>query len=200
MNIFAISITTVEKRIYMAKRLARQLEHSGHSCVIYKDCSNDLKRNMEIAWRDAFSRNSRWAGVIQDDAILCSNFDIRLTDVLVDADSKGYEVVSLMNLNKDGMSNFGDFVVVKGKNFSCEVAVFMKHDLQQLYVEYIQRKNVSVNHDLILATMFDEYGLDVYSPWPNIVDHNSIIGRAQHRGKKYNGRLLASRRSINFKM
>jgi hypothetical protein len=88
------AVVTIPQREAMADDLLRQLRPPAIKVV---DAGGDIQRNHIRAWREVCGLGGDWVGVLQDDLILCEDFDRKVRRRLAEADGLGYRAVSFYN-------------------------------------------------------------------------------------------------------
>jgi hypothetical protein len=92
------AVVTIPEREAVADAL---MAHLAPPFLKVLDTVGDLQQNHIRAWREACATfNGDWVGVIQEDAILCDDFERKVSRRLADADRLGYRAVSLFNARK----------------------------------------------------------------------------------------------------
>jgi hypothetical protein len=92
------AVVTIPEREALADALIARLPPPVLKVL---DTARDLQQNHIRAWREACAAfDGDWVGVIQEDAILCDDFDRKVRNRLAGADRLGYRAVSLFNARK----------------------------------------------------------------------------------------------------
>lgn len=87
------AVVTIPQREAMADALLGQLRQPAIK-VVDGDTDGDIQRNHIRAWREVCGFGGDWVGVLQDDLILCDDFDRKVHRRLAEADGLGYRAVS----------------------------------------------------------------------------------------------------------
>ncbi len=88
------AVVTIPRREPLADALIAQLRQPALKVL---DTTGDVQQSHVRAWREVCAFDCDWVGVLQDDLILCDDFDRKVRRRLAEAGELGYRAVSFYN-------------------------------------------------------------------------------------------------------
>lgn len=149
---------------------------------------HDRLRNNVAAWTFAlhFSDPDGWCVVLQDDLILCDDFERKAGDRFIEAEELGYEVVSFHSWLKaipDGYATGERWHRQAPKQFRNQQALAMRASLVPRFLTEAKEMLPDYRYfDVLIADVFSLLKVPVHHTIPSLVDHDlsikSTIGHA----------------------
>jgi len=166
------AVVTIPERLERAERVAREAQ--GPFVVQRPACREDRVLNVANAWDAALAQEADWAGVLEDDVIVCRDFAFRANLRAREAASLGFNVVTFYSSRKLKPGNEGKRWRNKPhREFMGSLCVAMHRNLASAlpgFLRLIHKPDLPI--DTAIRAFLFHHKLKMAECLPNLVDHD----------------------------
>lgn len=162
----SIRIMAHPKRREWAEELSEKLE-----CPIIWDEKNNVWDTCRRSWLSALEEDSDYCLVIQDDAVLCTNFDEKLIELLFDNQFPAYQLY----YGNDKRKKLKDSIIkgFKWGEMMWGVAIMLRTELVGEMIRFGD-SHPAWQDDVKIKHFLRSKGIKTAFPVPGLVDHRPI--------------------------